>query len=90
MKRQFTKEDMDGKFQTRIFLNYFLQEELPDTFMSPWWLKQLKKKKNRPAMEETQTQSLGQEDPLEKGMATYSKRSGGQEEKGATEDEMVG
>ena len=28
--------------------------------------------KNPPAMEETQAQSLGQEDPLEKGMATYS------------------
>ena len=28
--------------------------------------------KNPPAMQETQVQSLGQEDPLEKGMATYS------------------
>ena len=28
--------------------------------------------KNLPAMQETQVQSLGQEDPLEKGMATYS------------------
>ena len=28
--------------------------------------------KNPPAMEETQVQSLGQEDPLEKGMATHS------------------
>ena len=27
---------------------------------------------NLPAMQETQVQSLGQEDPLEKGMATYS------------------
>ena len=27
--------------------------------------------KNLPAMQETQVQSLGQEDPLEKGMATY-------------------
>ena len=27
--------------------------------------------KNIPAMEETQVQSLGQEDPLEKGMATH-------------------
>ena len=31
-----------------------------------------KKKKNLPAMQETQVQSLSQEDPLEKGMATYS------------------
>ena len=28
--------------------------------------------KNLPAMRETQVQSLGQEDPLEEGMATYS------------------
>jgi len=28
--------------------------------------------KNVPAMQETQVQSLGQEDPLEKGMATHS------------------
>ena len=28
--------------------------------------------KNLPAMWETQVQSLGQEDPLEKGMATHS------------------
>ena len=28
--------------------------------------------KNLPAMQETQVQSLGQEDPLEKGMANYS------------------
>ena len=28
--------------------------------------------KDLPALQETQVQSLGQEDPLEKGMATYS------------------
>ena len=28
--------------------------------------------KNLPAMQETQVQSLGQEDPLEKGIATHS------------------
>ena len=28
--------------------------------------------KNLPAMQETQVQALGQEDPLEKGMATHS------------------
>ena len=28
--------------------------------------------KNQPAMQETWTRSLGQDDPLEKGMATYS------------------
>ena len=30
------------------------------------------KVKNLPAMQETQVQSLGREDPLEKGMATHS------------------
>ena len=30
------------------------------------------KVKNLPALQETQVQSLGWEDPLEKGMATYS------------------
>ena len=29
--------------------------------------------KNPPAMQEIQVQSLGQEDPLEKGMATHSR-----------------
>ena len=29
--------------------------------------------KNLPAIQENQVQSLGQEDPLEKGMATYSR-----------------
>ena len=39
----------------------------------PWWLSgEKKKKKNLPAMQETQVQSLGQKDPLEKGMATRS------------------
>ena len=32
----------------------------------------VKKKKNPSAMQETWVQSLGQEDPLEKGMATHS------------------
>ena len=37
----------------------------------PWWLSGTKKK-NLPAMQETQVQSLDQKDPLEKGMATHS------------------
>ena len=35
----------------------------------PWWLKQ---ERNWFAMQETWVQFLGQEDPLEKGMATHS------------------
>ena len=42
--------------------------------------------KNLPAMQETQLQSLGREDPLEKGMATHSSilawRTPGTEEPG--------
>ena len=34
----------------------------------PWWLRQ----KNLAATQETWLQPLGQEDPLEKGMATHS------------------
>ena len=36
----------------------------------PWWLRPVK---NLPAMQETRLQSLGQEDTLEKGMATHSR-----------------
>ena len=32
--------------------------------------------KNLPAMQETQVRSLGQEDPLEKGMVTHSRGEG--------------
>ena len=35
----------------------------------PRWLRRLK---SQPAMQETQIRSLGQEDPLEKGIATHS------------------
>ena len=45
--------------------------------------------KNLPAMWETQVRSLGPEDPLEKEMAN-AVNDWGQEEKGATEDEMFG
>ena len=38
--------------------------------MNPSWVAQMIK--NLPAMQETRVQSLGREDPLEKGMATYS------------------
>ena len=41
--------------------------------LSVWGASQLSQMvKNLPAMQETQVQSLGQEDPLEKGMATHS------------------
>ena len=37
--------------------------------MRPWWLRVVK---NLPVMQETRVWSMGQEDPLEKGMATHS------------------
>ena len=44
----------------------------PSTDLSPFWSFPVGlDSKNLPAMEETQVQSLGQKDPLEKGMATY-------------------
>ena len=49
--------------------------------------------KNLPAMEETRVQSLGQEDPLEKGIATHSSilawRSPWTEESGITESDTT-
>ena len=41
--------------------------EAPLSLLPPWWLV-----KSLPAMRETQVQSLGQEDPLEKEMVTHS------------------
>ena len=38
-------------------------------FGLPWWLRW---QKNLPTMQETQVQSLGWEDPLEKGVSTHS------------------
>ena len=55
--------------------------------------------KNLPAMKETRVQSLGQEDPLEKGMATHSsilawripwtEESGGLQSMGHRESDMT-
>ena len=49
--------------------------------------------KNMPAMEETQVQSLGHEDPLEKGMAMHSSilvwRIPCTEEPGRLESDMI-
>ena len=42
-------------------------------FWSGVWVSQVAQRvKNPPAMQEMQVQSLGREDPLEKGMATHS------------------
>ena len=49
-----------------IFLLFLLCREHSTEL--PWWLRL----KNSPARQETRVQSPGQEDPLEKGMATHS------------------
>ena len=42
-------------------------------WFNTWWASLMAQTiKNLPAMQETQVRSLGQEDPLERGMATYS------------------
>ena len=43
-----------------------------DYSLSTWASLVVQMVKNLPTMQETQVQSLGQEDPLEKGMATHS------------------
>ena len=43
-----------------------------DTTNTPWASLVTQTVKNLPAMQETRVQSLGREDPLEKGMATHS------------------
>ena len=42
------------------------------SFLSPWASLVAQTVKNLPAMQETQVQPLGREDPLKKGMATHS------------------
>ena len=42
------------------------------TYVADWALLVAQMVKDLPAMQETQVLSLGQEDPLEKGMATHS------------------
>ena len=55
---------------------WFLKKLKLDIKLSPkqveWACLAAQRVKNPPAMQETQVQSLGQEDPLEKGTATYS------------------
>ena len=42
-------------------------------WFNTWWASLMVQTiKNLPAMQETQVRSLGQEDPLERGMTTYS------------------
>ena len=46
--------------------------DLYESLLEPWASIVAQIVKNTPAMQETQVKSLGQEDPLEKGMATHS------------------
>ena len=56
-------------FYTQTICVPFLLPSLLYNSGLPWWLQMVK---NLPAMQETGVQSLGQEDPLEKGRATHS------------------
>ena len=57
----------DNYIQSLFFLSFFLYWgiAIPGAFLVAQMVK------NLPAMQETQVRSLGQEDPLEKGMATH-------------------
>ena len=57
----------DNYIQSLFFLSFFLYWgiSIPGAFLVAQMVK------NLPAMQETQVRSLGQEDPLEKGMATH-------------------
>ena len=55
--------------QLLLLLPSLACSQIPASTWLPWWLRRLK---NPPAMRETLVQSLGREDPLEKGMATHS------------------
>ena len=58
-----------------MIISCFLRgnEPLFDIWVNMFWASLVAHMvKNLPAMQETWVQSLGQEDPLEKGMATYS------------------
>ena len=67
-------DEIGCKYQTFFSLNQ--QEETNhkcQTFFSPFSIQNLKEiAQNVPGMQETWVQSLGQEDPLEKEMATHS------------------
>ena len=59
------------KFQCLIHFSQFISPVL--TLLGFPGGSDSKKKKNLPAMQGTRVQSLGQEDPLEKGMANHSR-----------------
>ena len=56
-------------YSRSLLVIYFIYASVYGLFQ---WLSGKKKKKNLPAVQETQIQSLGWEDPLEEGMATQS------------------
>ena len=56
----------------RSYLSFITKFENKVLNTCPWTSLVAQMVKNLPAIQETQVQSLGQEDPLEKGMATHS------------------
>ena len=61
----------DGFFTTSALWEA-LDLVLPPSYSPKWASLVAQMVKNLPAMQETQVQSRGQEEPLEKGIATYS------------------
>ena len=61
---------MDQLVLTNVYT--YVITRLPQLIISKESACKKKKKKNLPAIQEMQVQSLGQEDPLEDGMATHS------------------
>ena len=57
-------------YSRSLLVIYFIYASVYGLFQ--WLSGKKKKKKNLPAVQETQIQSLGWEDPLEEGMATQS------------------
>ena len=56
-------------FKPKVLDFFDIDLNKPNNFRLPLWLRLVK---NLPTMQETWVQSLGQEDPLEKGTATQS------------------
>ena len=56
----------------RVWSWYSIFSEFVQTYNDIWASLMVQMVKNLPAMQETWDQSLGQEDPLEKGIATHS------------------
>ena len=67
-----TPQNVRPRLRKSVFITsyYFIEQELSSAILLPYQVAQ--RVKHLPAMQETWVRSLGQEDPLEKEMATHS------------------